>query len=139
VALFEGTREIRRIRRALPPRMTSDRLGLEEVGEAMRIQTESGERVCDSREVVEQRGVASVIPAVGRLALAPDGGLWVERGGVRGEPRAIDLFTDEGIYRGTLPEGTPFPIAFFPDGRIAAPHTDELEVTRLVVYRVREG
>jgi hypothetical protein len=137
LSIFHGDTEARRIRRAIPPRPASERLAVEELGEGMTVGLGDGRRVvCDSREVVEQRGFAPVIPAVGRIAIDRDGAFWVQRGGLQGEPRAIDLFNADGEYQGTLPPGTPFPLAFFPDGRIAASHTDDLEVTRLVVYRV---
>jgi hypothetical protein len=136
VAIFEEGREVRRIRRSLPPRATTERLAIEDLGEGMTVGLGDGSQVvCDPREVVEKRGFAPVIPAVGRIAIDPRGTIWVERGGARDEPRAIDLFTSEGEYEGTLPEGTAFPLAFFPDGRIAASHTDEFDVMRLVVYR----
>lgn len=136
LAVFEGDALVRRIRRPVAPRPATERLAIEDQGEGMQVRLESGIVTCDPAEFVEQVGFEPVIPAVGSIALAPDGAIWVERGGVRGEPRAIDLFSAEGEYQGTMPPGTPFPVAFFPDGRIAAGETDELDVTRLVVYRV---
>ncbi|MEX2530121.1 MAG: 6-bladed beta-propeller [Gemmatimonadota bacterium] len=140
ISIFHGVVETRRIRRAIPPLPASERLAVEEQGEGMTVVLGDGRQVvCDSQEVVEQRGFAPVTPAVGRIAIDREGGLWVQRGGLREEPRAIDLFDADGDYRGTLPPGAPFPLAFFPDGRIAASHTDDFEVTRLVVYRVEES
>lgn len=139
ISIFHGDVETRTIRRAISPVPASERLAVEEQGEGMTVGLGDGRQiVCDSREVVEQRGFAPVIPAVGRIAIDREGGIWVRRGGLREEPSAIDLFDADGAYRGTLPPGAPFPLAFFPDGRIAAAHTDDFEVTRLVVYRVEE-
>lgn len=144
VLVMEEGRPVMRVRRDVAPRPATERLALAEVGEGMQVRTEDGVRVCDPREVVEQRGFAPVVPVVDRVALAPDGSLWVKRTGtdeegageVGREAGRVDLFAPDGSYLGTLPSGSPFPIAFFPDGRIAAAETDALEVTRLVVYRV---
>ncbi|HSJ25156.1 MAG TPA: hypothetical protein VK929_10830 [Longimicrobiales bacterium] len=125
-----------RIRRDMAPTPATTALAVQEQGEGMRVGTEGGYRVCEPQEVVEQLGVAPTIPAIGQLAVAPDGSIAVRRGGVRDTPRAIDLFAADGEYLGTLPPGSPFPLAFLPDGRIAAADTDALDVTRLVVYRV---
>lgn len=139
VVILQDGREVLRIRRDIPPRPATADLAIEEQGEGMQVRLESGTVVCDPAEVVEQRGVAPVIPAVSQIQIAPDGTVWVRRGGVRGEPRPTDLFTADGGYLGTLPADAPFPIAFFPDGRIAAAEEDEFGVTRLVVYSVEEG
>jgi len=138
IGIFEDGRPVRRVRRSVEARPATERLAIEELGEGMSVGTEAGTVVCDPTEVVRKRGIAPVIPAIGRLAFAPDGSLWVERGGVRDEPRPIDVFSSDAEYRGTLPPGSPFPVAFFPDGRFAAADTDELDVTRLVVYRIVE-
>lgn len=135
-SLFEGGREVKRVARAVEPERATEALAVAELGDGMRVRTERGEVVCDSREVVEQRGMAPLVPALGRLTLAPDGFVWVERGGVQGAARPIDLFAPDGEYRGTLPAGAPFPLDFLPDGRIVAAETDAYDVTRLVVYRM---
>src|SRR5690606_13429771 len=98
--------------------------------------TDQGERVCRTDEVVEKRGFAPVIPAISRIALDPQGGMWVRRGGVGDEPRPIDVFAPDGAYLGTLPPETPFPAAFLPNGTYAAVTTDELDVARIVIMRV---
>jgi hypothetical protein len=89
----------------------------------------------ESSKVVDQRGVAEVVPSIRRLALRPDGTLWVQRFAVRGDPETIDVFAAGGEYVGTLPAGSPFPEAFFPDGRFAALEKDDLDVDHVVVYR----
>lgn len=79
----------------------------------------------------------SVNPAgLDALRFAPDGLLWVVRGHVDGEEPAIDVFDPAGSYVGTLPPGSPVPLLFLPDGRLVAEETDELDVDRLVVYRL---
>jgi len=135
VRVLVGGREVR-IRRDVAPTPATKELALQQVGDAMEVRTEGGVRRCLADEVVEQQGFAPVIPAISAITLSPDGRLWVQHGGVREAPKAIDIFSPDGDYEGTLPAGTPFPILFLPDGRIGAAEKDELDVTRLVIYRV---
>jgi len=37
-----------------------------------------------------------------------------------------------------LPADAPYPIGFLPDGRLLAAERDELDVVRLVAYRIEE-
>ncbi|MEX2280982.1 MAG: hypothetical protein WEE89_00675 [Gemmatimonadota bacterium] len=94
-------------------------------------------RTCRSDEVVAQRRFASTIPAIGRIALAPVGSMWVRRAGVGGETLPIDVFAKDGAYEGTLPAETPFPAAFLTNHRIATVLMDELDVGRIVVYDIK--
>jgi hypothetical protein len=136
IAVFDNGREVMRVRRAVLPEPATLEDALEELGEGMKVQVQNAMHTCDPREVAEKQGIAPTMPAIGSIAVAPDGMIWVRRGGPMPRPRAVDVFEGDGEYLGTLPEGAPFPVAFLPDGRIAAAHTDELEVTRLVVYRL---
>ena len=53
------------------------------------------------------------------------------------DPGAIDLFTADGEYRGTIAEDGPrIPDAFGPDGLAAWIERDELDVPRVVVRRL---
>jgi len=131
--VYEDGRLVRSVRRDVPPRPATAELARASLGDGMRVGTPMGERVCDPEEAVEQRGFAPHLPTVGRIALAPTGLLWVERYDVGDEPKPIDVFDREGRYLGTLPAGSPFPIAFLPDGRILVAEKDELDVERLVV------
>lgn len=129
-------RDTRRVRRAIAPTPATEALALEELGPAMEVRTEGGVRRCDARELLEQQGIAPTVPAIDGIALSPEGWLWVQRGGTRVADKPIDVFDAAGDYVGTLPAGSPFPILFLPHGRIAAGETDDLDVTRLVVYTV---
>lgn len=138
VDVYRGARLVTSIRRDLPPRPATRELAIREVGEEGLTIRISGAGTCTvpPEKVVDERGIADVLPAIGDLAVAPDGTLWVRRFSVRGDPSVIDLIAPDGTYLGTLPEGSPFPAAFLPDGRIAAVEKDELDVQRVVVYRV---
>ena len=53
------------------------------------------------------------MPAISGLAAAPDGSIWVRRSQVTGEGEpSIDVYGPDGAYTGTLPPGSPFPVAF---------------------------
>lgn len=136
IRVLENGREVRRVRRAVEPRAATVELAAQDLGDGMRVRTEGGVRVCDTGEVAEKRGFDPVIPTIGRIVLAPDGGMWVRRGGVRDEALPIDVFAPDGAYVGTLPPETPFPSAFLPDGRYVAVVTDELDVASLVVMQL---
>lgn len=71
-----------------------------------------------------------------------------ELGGVRGgdslgrhlrRPAVIDVPAPDGEYLGTLPEGTPWPVAFLSSRRFAAIETDELDVDQVVICRIEEA
>lgn len=136
VRVLDGGNEVMRIRREIAPLPATKELALQQVGDAMEVRTDAGVRRCLPDDVVEQQGFAPEIPTISAIVLSPDGRLWVQRGGVRDEPKPIDVFSPDGEYEGTLPAGTPFPILFLPDGRIGAAETDDVDVTRLVVYNV---
>lgn len=74
----------------------------------------------------ERQAVAPLSPTVRRNAL-------------RGEQRSIDVLDPEGRYLGTLPEGSPFPIAFLSPDTLITEETDELDVEYLVAYSVGSG
>src|SRR5690606_19312668 len=127
------------IRRDVSPRPASRELAIREVGEGITISSfggGGGTCTVPPEKVVDERGVADVLPAIRDIAVAPDGTAWVRHFAVKGEPAPIDVFSPDGAYRGTLPVGSPFPVAFFPDGRIIAIEKDELDVPRVVVYHV---
>jgi len=135
VDIYEGWKLVRSIRRALPAREATEDMALSEVGEGMRVRFgDAPPCVYPGDKIVEQQGFAPYVPWVGSVALAPDGRLWVQRRAVgEGTVGLIDVFDGQGAYEGTLPEGTPFPVAFLSDGRIAVVQTDSMDVPRLLV------
>ena len=136
IGIYKQGKLKRRIRREIPPRAATRELAMQELGDGMRVGTEGGVRVCQPDEVVEQRGYAPTIPAIGRIAIAPDGAIWLRRGGVKGEDLPIDVFTSDGAYEGSLPPETPFPAAFLSPNRIATVVKDEMDVGRIVIYQI---
>jgi hypothetical protein len=136
IVVHDGQRVLMRIRRPFSPRRATVALARKELGSGWRIPLPTGTVVCDPEEVVRLRGFEPEIPLIARVAMAPNGELWVGRGGVKGEVLPADVFRNDGEYLGTIPAGAPFPAAFLPDGRIAAYELDEMDVGRIVIYRV---
>ncbi len=129
----------RRIRRQVPPVQSTQEMAEAEVGDGMRVLTPAGERVCDAAEVAEQRGFASQVPPVTRVAVSPSGEIWVRRWAPGDEEGEVDVLGPDGAYLGTLPAGFPFPDAFLGPDRLVVREEDELELTSVVVYRIRRG
>jgi hypothetical protein len=138
VDLFDRGTHVARYRRSIEPVRANRDLAARELGEGMRMMTSAGARECAWDEVIEKRGFADVVPAIRTLRVGPEGRLWVSRGGPRPESTPTDVLAADGTYIGTLPADAPFPIGFLPDGRMLATETDELDVVRLVVYRIEE-
>jgi hypothetical protein len=63
-------------------------------------------------DLLRARGYAGYVPPVVGVVIAADGAIWVLRGKASGEPRAIDVFSGEGVYLGSLLRNPPFPVAF---------------------------
>ncbi len=53
-------------------------------------------------ELSSKRGIAPVVQPIRRLALDPEGGIWVERNTFPDEPSRVDHFDRAGRYTGTL-------------------------------------
>jgi len=138
IDVFDGSTRVASYRRAVEPVKANRDLAARELGEGMRMMTSAGVRECAWDEVIEKRGFAELIPAIRTLRVGPDGRIWVSRGGPRPEPTPADILAPDGSYVGTLPADAPYPIGFLPDGRMLATERDELDVVRLVVYRVDE-
>lgn len=136
VDVHDGTRRLLSVRRSRGARPATREMAVAEIGEGLKIRWSSNACTVDPAEVLEVRGVAPVLQAVARIGVAPDGSIWVTRGAVKDAPRIVDVFDAEGEYLGTLPEGAPEPVAFLPAGDVVAIEKDELDVERIVVYRV---
>ena len=135
IAFYRGDTLTRVVRRPIEPVRATREAAAASVGDGMRVAAAGAVRVCDSEEVVEQRGIAATIPVIDGLTRGPAGTLWVRRSAGPGAPEPIDVFDRDGIYLGTLPDGSPYPVAVTGD-RIATIETDEMDVDRLAVYRI---
>ena len=90
------------------------------------------------RKSIENMEFYPEIPAIDEIRSAWDGSVWVERQtAIEDETGLIDVFGPDGDYRGTLArDGLGMPDAFGPDGLIAYWEFDEMDVPRIVVYRL---
>ena len=86
--------------------------------------------------VLEKQGYETALPMIAAIRLSPDGTIWVRRSAIRDEPAIIDLFAADGAYLGTLPAGSLFPATFLPDGSPVMLESDEMDIDRVVVYRI---
>lgn len=137
--LYEGPRRTTSIRRDLPPRPATRELALRQAGDFKVTFGGGGECRATAEKVVAEQGYADLLPAIGRIRVAPNGTVWVQRYAIKDETALIDIFSPGGEYLGTLPEGAPFPAAFLPGDRIAAIEKDEFDLQSVVVYQISQG
>jgi len=137
--LFRSGVHERTVSRTIAPREVTRELALQEVGDGLEL-TAPVRCTVPAEELVDARGFAPVVPAIAGLAVAPDRSIWVRRGAVRGESEpTVDIFSSDGVYRGTLPSGSPFPVAFAggaTDFRVVSLRLTETGLTEIPVYRI---
>lgn len=139
VTVYRDGTPVQVLRRSIAPVPATPEAAERRVGTGMKVVAPGGGvRTCDAAEVVEQRGVAEAIPVIGELTEGPNGTLWVRRAAEPGNPQPIDVYDREGTYLGSLPADSPFPAAVLGDQLIAV-ERDDMDVERLVIYRVTEG
>lgn len=137
VLLFDESRLVGIIRRAVEPEVVTEAVVERELGEGERWGASGQECVVPPREVIEARGHADALSVVQDLAVSPEGAVWVKRRVPGAASSVVDVFTDSGAYRGTVAStDVPFPVSFLPDGRVVAIERDEVDVDRLAIYRV---
>jgi len=138
--IFRGGKETMRVRRDIEPAEATLDRAVEYLGEGVKW-TIGGGRECwvSPETVLEKRGVASHIPLVADVAVSPEGWIWVRRNvpGSRGGP--IDVFDETGAYLGTLPSDFPWPAAFGVGDQVLSLEEDELDIQRVVLYRIHRG
>ncbi len=133
---FGGAGQTRSIRRPVLPRLTSDSIAAEELGDGPSVVTPTGPCGGNPSDEVRQRGYAPRLPAVSGVLLEQDSTLWVVRGHFRSEDPAVDVFTSGGVYLGTLPAGAPLPVGFSPAGDVLAVERGPDDTAELVRYAV---
>jgi hypothetical protein len=139
IAIFRRGVMERQIVREQEARPVNREVALQEVGDGLELTAPVRCRVSPT-ELVDARGFAETVPAISALAVAPDGSIWVRRGLVKGEGApAIDIHESDGAYLGTLPAGSPFPVAFAgraTDYRVVSLRHADSGVTEIVVSRI---
>ena len=132
VYVFDDMQPTMQIRRSIGPRQADRQMALREAEGYIL----SRGCVVPAEEAVRALGFEEYLQAVAKVAVEPDGGIWVLRGRVADEPSLIDVFGSDGHYVGTLPPGSPFPIAFLSSDRILVAALDELDAPTLTAYDV---
>lgn len=144
IQVFEGGRTSRRLERPIEAVAVSREDALRRIGDGSRVGI-VGSASCrlDPVEELETRGFEERRQVVSAIRVDGDGWVWVRRHAAPlSEPDRFvtDVFDPGGAYRGTLPEGSPWPATFTADGRVIALETDELDIQSFVVYSVgRDG
>ena len=144
IQVFEGGRTSRRLERPIEAVAVSREDALRRIGDGSRVGI-VGSAPCrlDPGEELETRGFEELRQVVSGIRVDAGGWVWVRRHAAPlSEPDRLltDVFDSDGVYRGTLPEGSPWPATFTPDGRVVALEADELGIQSFVVYSVaREG
>jgi hypothetical protein len=136
---FEGGRLAASWRRAIIPEKASMELAREELEGGTEWTWPGGRCRLDPEEELTVRGVAEYVPAMRDLVAAPEGSVWVRRGGVGEKPVRIDVLDHSGEYLGTLPAESPFPVAFLAADSILAIEMDQDDVPQLLLYRIRRA
>jgi hypothetical protein len=130
--LFEGPRAVASIRRPLAPRKPT----VEDVRllypEGMIVNR--GQCIVPVEKLIEQQGVADVMPAVFDVVLLSDGTMWALRTPPRAAP-VVDVFGSDGVYEGTM-RGRGLPLALLPNGELLFAKEDA-ESGGQVVARMR--
>jgi hypothetical protein len=101
------------------------------------LQREDAECQIPPDELVDKMGFADSVPAIADVALAPSGELGVRRWAPTAPSGPIDVHDETGVYVGTLPRESPFPLHFLPTGEPLFAERDENDVETLVVAVVR--
>ena len=138
IRVFLGGQETMRIRRTLDPEEATVDRAVEYLGEGEKW-TIGGTEECTvpPSTVIEKRGVATHIPLIDDVAVSPDGWIWVRRVVVGDDGGPIDLFDPTGAYQGTLPGATPWPASFGDEHTLLSLEEDDLDVQRIVLYRIQ--
>ena len=134
VDVYEGARLRTRLRREVDQVPVTESMAVRQYPDGFKIGLPSGTCTADAAQMVRAQGYAAFLPSVANLHIAPGGEIWVLRGHVAEDPAEIDIWSSDGSYEGTLPAGTPFPVAFLVDGSPVTIETDELDVPQLVVW-----
>lgn len=130
---------VRLLRRAVPPKSTSQEMAFAVLGDGKTIRTPYGSCRVSPEEELRKRGMEEYLPAITGLALSPDGSLWVRRGAVPVDSSTVDVFGPDGTYSGTLRPGSPFPVGFISPEKVVALEQDALGIDYLIAYQIKRN
>ncbi len=136
ISLFDGTRQVASYRRDVQPRQATAEIAAGEFPDGLRLRGGAVDCSVSAEDFAEARGYAPLVPSIRELLVEPDGTIWVQRDWTVPGEHPIDVMAPDGAYLGTLPSEVEYPIAFTAAGHAVVIETDDLDVQRLVVYRV---
>ena len=140
IDVYRGVSLTHSIRRNIPPvRVTKEMLHeIYMIREGMTIRFPDGPGCrIPGKEVLKKQGNARTTTPITGIKISPGGELWIER---RDRRRAtetvIDIFGNDGAYRGTLPATVQLPIAFITDNQVVLMSGTADGVPLLVIYAI---
>ena len=134
---YEGARLVEVWTRDVPARTPDAALLEAEVDGTLTFQFGSNRCTVPAQEAGDVRGMAATVPALRRIAVAPDGTLWAERWEPTSATQRVDVLQPDGTLLGTI-VGRGAPLGFLRNGRVLYADTDpDTEVQSLVVFSVR--
>ena len=139
IQVFEGGTRTRLMGRPIEAAVVNREVALERIGEGTTVGVAGKRCRLDPVEELETRGFEEQRQVVSAIRVDGAGWIWVRRHAAPlSEPDRFvtDVFDLDGVYRGTLPEGSPWPATFTADGRVIALETDELGIQSFVVCSV---
>ncbi|MEO5510519.1 MAG: hypothetical protein ABIV28_04365 [Longimicrobiales bacterium] len=140
VRLYRGTKEFRRVRRGVEPEESSNQYAVLASEPGKTINSPDGTTcTIPAVEVARASGWKEVIPTIGAISIANDGGLWVQRVDPGHSRPAVDIIDASGEYVGTLPLKTPWPVGFLPNGNPIAMDEDTAGNTQIIAYRINKN
>lgn len=132
--LLRDRQSVGQIRRDAMPRRVTRAMLRREVGD-LRWGPPGNPCVIAAEQVIDGRGYAEFLAPIADVLISPNEEVWVLRGRVKDEPTIVDIFRTTGDFIGTLPAGSPFPVAFVGPDRILTIGSDEFGST-LEMYRL---
>lgn len=125
--------------RPLAERASSLDILAREAGKGLTIRFNDQSCTTPLAEAATSRGMAPTIPALRRIAVAPDGTLWAERWEPVDDTQRVDVIASDGRYLGTI-SGRGAPLGFLRGGRVLYAEQDTVtDLQSLVVLRVRDA
>lgn len=140
VRMYRSGKEYRRVRRKLSPEAANNQYAFLAAGAGKEVRLPNG-TVCTipPAEIAKGAGWKSIIPAIGAILIAPDGGLWLQRVDPGHYHPAVDVIDGKGEYVGTLPLNTPWPLGFLPNGNPVSLTEDTAGVSHIIAYRINKN
>ncbi len=129
--LYEGQRLLASVRRDIPSRAPVIADFTSMYPEGLKL----GGCAIPLDDLMQNVGLAPVMPFVHGLALLSDGTMWVQRSVRLAKPPVLDVFGSDGAYSGTV-SGFYLPVGLLPNGELLVPRDDE-ESGGLVITRMR--